>query len=311
MEKRNVRGWLWPLCAVALGVVCAAVRRWQLSTAFEGELKLPVPMAPASVALTCALCIGAAVFVLLALGQPVARLPKGAGERRRWRCPLAPKGDMVSTTAMIAAGFLTLLAAPMLFRDGAGQWAQYRAAVRAGIEAGGNNGVLMVLTAITSVVAFFGLLLSARANYRGTEKGRGLVALPAINGCVWLMESYRGHAADPVLWDYVPLLLAIVCGMLLYLDCAGLSVGYPHPRRTLWLAGMTVALSAVAMAGGWEASGLLLLLSQTVAALAVLLRLPGGLIRLPELAAEPTAEEPSKLTQAGEGQEIQEDMTHE
>ncbi len=124
------------------------------------------------------------------------------------------------------------------------------------------------------------------------------------------MESYRGHAADPVLWDYVPLLLAIICGMLMYLDCAGLSVGAPHPRRALWLAGATTVLSAVALAGGGEASGLLLLAAQLVAALCVLWRLPGNLVSLTALAEEPAAAEPSR-TQAPDTQKIQEDVDHE
>ena len=42
---------LWLLSALALALVAAAVRRWQVATAFEGELGLPIPMAPASMAL--------------------------------------------------------------------------------------------------------------------------------------------------------------------------------------------------------------------------------------------------------------------
>lgn len=312
MKNEKTSGWLWPVCSAALAAVCALIRRWQLSSAFEGELKLPVSAAPASMALGCVLVIAAALTALLALRQSVSGLPRSVGERRRWRCPLAAPGDTVSLTVMVAAAFLALAAAPLLFREGMTQWNSYRAIVRAGGQAGGNNGVLLILTAVTCVIAFFGLLLSARAAYRGTEKGRGLITLPAINGCIWLMESYRGHAADPVLWDYVPLLLSIVCGMLFYLDCAGLSVGAPHPRRALWLGGMTVVLSAVALvpSGGVELSGTLLTLSQLLAALCVLWRLPGNLVSLTSLAEEPTAEGPTAPEQP-HTQEIQEDTTHE
>ena len=91
------------------------------------------------------------------------------------------------------------------------------------------------------------------------------------------MELYRGHAADPVLWDYVPMLLAIVAGMLMYMDWGGLSCGQPRPRRTLWLAGMTAVLSAVALAGEWQLGEVLMLCAQTVAAFVVLARLPVNL----------------------------------
>jgi hypothetical protein len=47
--------WRWLAVTVALGLVCAALRRWQLVTAFEGELSLPIAWAPASVALACVL----------------------------------------------------------------------------------------------------------------------------------------------------------------------------------------------------------------------------------------------------------------
>ena len=46
---------LWLLSALALALAAAALRRWQLASAFEGELSLPIPMAPASMALGCVL----------------------------------------------------------------------------------------------------------------------------------------------------------------------------------------------------------------------------------------------------------------
>ena len=120
------------------------------------------------------------------------------------------------------------------------------------------------------------------------------------------MESFRAHAANPVLWDYAPLLLAIVCGMLFYMDVAGISAGVCRPRRLLWMAGMTFILSAAALASavgnGW--ADVLLLLSQMLGAAGVLWRLPPSLESLPRTKARP---HPRTL---GE-ESIQEETTHE
>ena len=78
--------------------------------------------------------------------------------------------------------------------------------------------------------------------------------------------------------------------MMFYMDCAGLAAGAPHPRRTLWLAGATVVISAVAIPGGRDFGSILLLAAQMLAALAVLWRLPVNMEH-PPAAEEPAASE--------------------
>jgi hypothetical protein len=155
-------------------------------------------------------------------------------------------------------------------------------------------------TGVTAVLALAGLLATAKAGCRPVKRAAGSYAatLPAVTGCVWLMDAYRGHAADPVLWDYVPLLLAIAAGMLFYVELAGLSATTASPRRLLWTAGMTAVLSITALADGESRGDALLLLSQAVAALAVLWRLPPHL-------EEPPAPEPEGA------QPTMEETTHE
>ena len=104
------------------------------------------------------------------------------------------------------------------------------------------------------------------------------------------MESFRGHAANPVQWDYAPLLLAIVCGMLFYMDFAGMSTSAARPRRLLWMAAMTLALTGPALTSALEGGGwadILLLSAQALAAAAVLWRLPPNLKRPPRLNGTP------------------------
>ena len=83
---------LWLLSALALALAAAALRRWQLASAFEGELSLPIPMAPASMALGCVLVIAGAVFGILCAGQRVANPPRGERRRNRWDRALAAPG---------------------------------------------------------------------------------------------------------------------------------------------------------------------------------------------------------------------------
>lgn len=283
MKETCTNRLIWPAAAALCGAFCAIVRRWQLSSAFEGELALPIPMAPATVALTALFILCAAALLLLALKWPAAPQLKQTPE-----LALYAHNNAVFMGAMVAAAFLTLIAAPLLFRDGQQMWSTYQAAkAYGGAIPGGNNGLLVLVTAVTSALSFIALLVTAKSAYRTTKKGRMGILMPAVNGCLWLMEIYRGHAANPVRWDYAPLLIAIVCGILMFLDWAGLYAGPGAPRRTLWLAGLTVVFSAAALAGGeWDLSSALLLTAQLIAALALLWCAPNNLRYPPELPAE-------------------------
>lgn len=286
MRQTDSRRGLWLPVTVVLAVLCAAARRWQLSTAFEGTLQLPCPFAPASIVLVILLVLSTAVLFLLAWRQPVA-----PSLDRDPELAVSAAGDTLFLAALVAAAFLALMAAPFLFSRGIQLWRAFQTAGQYGASVRGmDNGLLLLLTALTSLLAFVGLLLSAKAAYRNTS-GRMAILLPAVNGCLWLMAIYRANAADPVRWNYSPLLLAIVCGMLFCLACAGLSAGAAHPRRALWLAAMTVVLSAAALAGRWDRGSALLLASQLVCALAFLLRVPENLIQPPEPAAQPARAE--------------------
>lgn len=284
---------LWLVCPVLLALIGVGLRIWQKNSAFEGELNLPIRHAPASVALTCLLILSAAVILLLTVTQREETPLRGA-EHKAWRSgAMLAKGDRVCLTLMVVAAFTALIAGPALMLQG---W-QLRQEHMQILATGGehsNNGTLMMVTGVTSLLAFGGLLMAGRDRFRGIREGKGeqAIMLAAVNGGLWLMESYRCGAADPVLWNYVPLLVAIVCGMLFYMDCAGLAAGAPHPRRTLCLAGITVVISAVAIPGGRDLGSVLLLCAQILAALAVLWRLPVNMEHPPavEVPAAPKEE---------------------
>lgn len=304
-----------PWLAFALaGGAAAALRKWQLGSAFEEGTGLAVPMAPASVTLACLLVIAAAWFLILAIYQPVSKRPWSVGQAHRWDLVFLDAGDPVYPILVVAAAFVAVAAAPFLLRTGLGQWQVYqeaRTALKQGIEVQlpSNNGILAIATAVGAVLSFLGLLQMGRDGLHAGRRGKGgfAAALPGVAGCVWLMESFRGHAANPVRWDYAPQLLAIVCGMLFYMDFAGMSAGAARPRRLLWLAAMTAVFSAPALVtaaawGGW--ADLLLLAAQTLAAAGVLWRLPPNLENPPKIKGAPLSRE------AGEAS-IEEETTDE
>lgn len=310
----------WPGLALLLGGLGALVRRWQLASAFEGELGLQVPGAPASLALLAFLILSAAVFFLMAHSAPCK--PGGEGWRSQWDFAFAAERDVVYLTAMVLAGLLTLAAAPFLFREAAGLMALRK------MTGEGENGLLQVVLSLCTIPAAAALVISARAAYRMKGRGRenGLLLLPVLLCCIWLLEAYRANAANPVVWDYAPLLLAIGLSVLFYLDCAGLSFETKgHARRMLWLAAMTVTVSAVALASAPGKSMALLLCGQMLSALAALWVAPGNLRRPPaadrfglraRLRQGLPLEEQTADTEEQEGsgssgtQEIQEEDTH-
>lgn len=304
----------WLLFSLAAALVCAALRRWQLSTAFEKGTGLPIPGAQASVTLTCVLVMAAAWFLILAVSQPLAKRPWTAGQVHRWDLVFLDAGDPIYPILVVLAAFLALAAVPFLLGTGLGQWKVYQealAAVKQGFEVQmpSNNGVLAIATAVGALLSFLGLLQMGRDGLHAGRRGKGgfSAALPGIAGCIWLMESFRGHAANPVQWDYAPLLLAIVCGMLLYMDFAGMSTGASRPRRLLWVSAMTLVMTAPALVSALEETALadvLLLSAQALTAAAVLWRLPPNLENPPKLKGTPISPPPGEAS-------IQEETTDE
>lgn len=288
MKRIRAYNVYWLVCTLVLAAAAAGVRAWQEVTAFEGVYGLPVRGAIASVVLVCVLVIAGASLGILAARQPVVTPPRAQVRGRRWDMSFFAVGDVVFLALVWFAAFCSLAAVPMLFGRGRDLWRVYQLAKAMRTWQGGDNGLLGMVTAVLALLAFLGLLQIGREGYRPGRRGRGgfWAALPACAGCGWLLGTYRNCAADPVLWDYVPLLLAVIAGMLLYTDWAGMSCAAARPRRTLWLAGMTVVCSWVALVSGPDTGTAMLLISQSAAALAALWRLPINLQHPPKVGSE-------------------------
>ena len=268
----------WLACALGFALAATLVRLLQLSTAFEAPLGLAIPHAPASVTLLCLLVMAGAALLMLAVHQPLRRRPWAKGQAHRWDFAFLDVNDRVYPVMMVGAAFLALGAAPGLLIRGASRLRLYLE-LRGQHGQPTDNGFLLLCTAAGALLAFFGLLQMGRESFRPGRRGKGgfSAALPGAACCMWLLEHFRAHASDPVLWDFAPQIVAIVAGMLFYMDCAGMSTGASRPRRLLWLAGMTVVLSALSLPEQSSVSDLLLLAAQALAAAATLWRLPPNL----------------------------------
>lgn len=306
----------WPGLAVVLGVLGALVRRWQLNTAYE-EGGFLTRGAPATAALIAFLVLAAAVCFLLA-STTRCRFPQ-KGRMSRWDLAFAAEGDTGYMTLMVLAALCTLVVCPILLREAAELYA-IRKATREG-----DNGLLLAILAVCALPGGGALILSARDAFRMKGRGRenSLLLLPAVLGCVWVLNAYRANAADPVRWNYVPLVLAAGVGMLFYMACAGLSFESGHPREMLWLGAMTVVTSAVALISRPGLGMTALLAGQTLAALAALWVVPHNLLHPPaadrfglrarrrlglSLNEEDENDEPEEET--SQVQEIQEEDNH-
>lgn len=322
MKTNGSRRIPWLLSVIAAALTAAALRKWQLGSAFEKDTGLAIPGAQASVILLCLITMAGAWFILLSLNQSTAWPPRSAGQVYRWDQVFLDAGDPVYPILVVLAAFLALASIPVLFIVGVEQWKLYQEMLAAHLQPPSNNGLLTLATAAGAFLAALGLLQMGRDGLRSGRRGKGgfSAALPGVAGCIWLMESFRAHAANPVRWDYVPQIIAIVLGMMLYMDFAGMSAGVARPRRLLWMAGMTAILSTVAMVStaaelsalmvaeksilSAQLGDLFLLLSQTLTAVGVLWRLPPNLKNPPRLRSNPGS-------RPGRAQEIQEETTDE
>lgn len=271
----------WPAAAAGLAVLAGLLRRWQISAAFD-EGGLVDGTHPATIAVIALLAGASALFLRMGLltRDRVPMEPKGMS---RWDLIFGAGDDIVYLGVMAAAAFCTAGAAPLWVSKGMELREIFRWYAQMGEVRWMSSGLFQFLLALCAAAGCAGLLMSARGAYRMCGNGRENVwlLLPMLTGCVWLLETYQSNAAHPGLWSYGPLLLAVVCGVLFYLECAGLSFEQGKARRMFWLAGMTVVLSAIALSDGPGWGPALLLLGQTLAALAALWEAPANLAHPP------------------------------
>lgn len=227
-----------PIAALVLGLVGAALRLWVLSTAFEPATGLPLEGAVSPWVLLVFSVAAGGILLFLSQGKPRQELDGDTA--------FAARGDMVYMTLMTAGALLVLVSAV---------YGMFAFAAKAQMSP------LRIVLVVAQVPVTVSMLLVGQNNYRCLGKGKEsfAVLIPAYAGCLWLVEAYREHTADPVLLDYMYLLMAIIALVLGIYFQAGFSFGRGKLPRTVFFSTLGIYLGCVALADGYDLSTSLLL----------------------------------------------------
>lgn len=297
---------LYPVLALGLGILSAGLRMWQRAAGYD-ENGLPVPLAVPSVVLTVFLflCAGAALY--LALSRPKELEDQKAA---------LPRGD-VPAVLFSAAGALMLAGGCVELLSVARNCLPYIGAVYDTAETHQETirmlmagSLLPGVLAVASVPAAAALLLRAKAAKAGGATPPVFASvMPSIFCGVWLINVYRGHTSNPILWDYVLLLLAVAALLASAYERAGFAFGVGKPRRTVFTSHMALLFAAAALpdCGGISCAAFLIALAlQAIAELPALLSVREYTPRrlTPEDGDPQAAAEPAEST-------VQEDTPHE
>lgn len=104
------------------------------------------------------------------------------------------------------------------------------------IQAGGAMWpVVQRLCGVATLAAALGVLLLVTGMSQPEKAGvrRVGAALLVVFGCVWLIAAYKDAAADPVLWNYGPYIVAVCAALIAFYSVAGYFFGEPKPLRSI------------------------------------------------------------------------------
>lgn len=234
------KGTFFPALALVGGAVGFGLRRWQLAAGFEAGTGLPIPGAPSAW-----LLVGWSVLV----GAVILLLCRQEKERMPWDRAFSGAGDKpLFLTAVVLSAFLLLVSAGA---EAMGFSALTQAVVTSD-TAGARvaSAALPPLRIALCLMAFPAVLLWLRALKQGEEKGKESLALLELCFffCVWLISDYQIRAVDPVVFDYVYEVFAIVFGLLGIYQVTGYSFQEGKPRRSVFFCLMGAYFSLVTLA---------------------------------------------------------------
>lgn len=256
---------LCPLVALALGCGGAALRMWQESCYADG---FPPKGHPSSLLLLAALLLAALLAALVARGARSVRpggLFFGGG-------PVGVLLPVLSAVGFLLAAMLHLAHIALLTGFGPDSAVSpLRLILASPLE------LLLAVLSVPTVVCLFFLARDA-----GSGEGRALnslsVLFPAAYGWVWLIDLYRRSVSDPILWDYVFLMLAVAALLIAAMGRAGFSFADGSPFLTVFFGLLGLFLAPIAFV---QASDLSTRFSLAAMSLYVLAGLLGLLKDLP------------------------------
>lgn len=233
----------YPALALGLGAAAAVLRMWQRAVGYDAS-GLPIPFAVSSVVLTVFLCLCAGGFLLLALKQPKTLADQPAA--------LPGRG---SATMFTFAGILVLESVALALLGMAKEYLQLSSALLVSEESRQEymlsylfKHVLLCLRVLASVPTAAALLVRAKHAKSGDGPPKPFaVMMPPIFCWLLLIEVYRGHTSNPIVWDYVLLLLACVALLVSTYERAGFAFGVGKPRRTVFTTSLALLLVVAAL----------------------------------------------------------------
>ena len=228
---------------IGWGGVGFALRRWQLAAGFEPDTGLPIPGAPATVALLVWSLLLIPVLVLLCRRSVPAR---------SWEDALDAQGNSLFLTAVVTGAFLLLVSAGA---EAITLSATYRTSLSllADNETLGWTAAAMPPLRILLCAAAFPCALGwgQRLARKSPKRRESLLLLElCLLFCVWLISDYQVRAANPVTQDYLYTIFAIVCGLLGLYYIAGWSFQTGKPCRTVVFCLLGPYFSLVTLADG-------------------------------------------------------------
>lgn len=250
--------WMLPLAAVLGGAVSFALRLAQRRTGFEADTGLPIPGAPAGIALAVLLAALAVLFFLL-----TRQLPRETENGPAFPADFAV-GDARLLTLPVAGAFLMALSGLADLYEGLGlgsllaQMANaagsgYDAALAAG--SAGFSGRTQLLMGALSILSAAGLLLALYASRPGDGAepkavNGNLLLIAPVGLVVRLVLTYRIDSIDPALAAYYVELLALAFLTLGFYRLSSFAFRAGRTRRFALYASAAVTLSIAALADG-------------------------------------------------------------
>ncbi len=225
MKKQVV----YPVFALAGGLLCAVVRGLQLRSGFEAGTGLPIAGDP------CARILAAALFALaLAWIVLVRRIPQTrqnpSGSFSESFC-----GGQILSVTVFAAGIFCWIAA--------GAVQLVRALTGTALLTGAVWGLLTILAA----ACLFPALMACRRP-QPAFSANALLG-PVVYLVVTLVVTYRDSSVQPSVQTYYPALLALAALILAFFHVAAFAFRDGRPRRMVLWSALSVTLCLPALVG--------------------------------------------------------------
>lgn len=232
----------YPALALVLGGLGAVLRMWQRAAAYD-ESGLPVSMAAPSVVLALFLAACAGLFLFLSFQTPKTTENQSA----------AVQGSLYSTLLTVS-GVLVLLCGAFCLVTFAGSYLEVSGSLYGTAQEQSQalrgflfSHLLILALALASVPAAVALVYCSKLARTGGELNAFAALMPPFFCWIWLIEVYRQHTANPILWDYILLLLAVIALLVSGYYRAGFAFGAGKPRRAVFSSLLALSLTAAGL----------------------------------------------------------------